>query len=140
MTGTSVTMLCTTCTIIFTNAYPTITQNHQPSLQTLEAASKFCAICTVLWSILNRHKWPLLPSPTVASLSLQPVSEYRIQRQSGSGSEQSLWLDFTVNANGVGRRGVQGELSLGSVGRFLLTKVGGMYISYVREKQNIRGY
>lgn len=86
-------------------------QSHQPTLQTLEeAASKFCAICTVLWSILCRHKWPVLPSPTAASLSLQPVSEYRIQRQSGS--ERSLSLNFTVNANGVGTLGVQGELGV----------------------------
>lgn len=126
-------MLCTTCSlIIFANPRPTITQNHQPTLQTLgEAASKFCAICTVLWSILCRHKWPLLPSPTAASLSLQPVSEYRIQRQSGA--ERSLSLDFTVNTNGVGTPGVRGEL--GVAGRFLLTKVGGIYISYLYEKQ-----
>ena len=124
-------MLCTTCTLIFANPRPTVKQNHQPTLQTLgEAASKFCAICAVLWSILCGHKWPPIPSPTAASLSLQPVSEYRIQSQSGS--ERSLRLDFTVNANGVGTPGVQGEL--GVVGRFLLTRVGGMYISYVHEK------
>jgi hypothetical protein len=81
--------------------------------------------------MICRHKWPLIPSPTAASLSLQPVSEYRIQRQSGS--ERSFRLDFTVNANGVGTPGVQGEL--GVAGRFLLTRMGGMYISYIHEKQ-----
>jgi hypothetical protein len=40
-----------------------------------------------------------------------------------------------VNANGVGTPGMQGEL--GVVGRFLLTRVGGMYISYVHKKEVI---
>lgn len=125
-------MLCATCTLIFANPRPTIKQNHQPTLQTLkEAASKFCAICAVLWSILCRHKWPLIPSPRAASLSLQPVSEYRILRQSGS--EPSLRLHFTVNANGVDTPGVHGEL--GVTEQFLLSRVRGMYISYVHEKQ-----
>ncbi|KAF1954676.1 HET-domain-containing protein [Byssothecium circinans] len=112
-------MLCTTCTIIFINPRLTIRQNHQPTLQTLrKAASKFCAICTVLWNMLCRHKWPPMPSPTVASLSLQPVSTYSARRQLGS--ERSFNLDFIVNANGVGTPGVQGELGIGA--QFLLIR------------------
>jgi hypothetical protein len=129
-------MLCTTCAIIFANPCPTVSQNHQPTLQTLcKAASNFCAICAVLWNMLCRHERPPIPSPIATSLSLQPVSTYSAQRQSGS--ERSLSLVFTVNANGVGTSGVQGALGISA--RFLLNRVGGMYRSCGRRTHVSRG-
>lgn len=120
-------MLCTTCIQIFENPNPTSKREHQLTLQTLgEAASKSCAICTVLWGIICRNKWPLQSSPTAA---LQPVSEYWIRTQ----SERMLSLDFTVNANGVGTAGVRGDMGIAS--EFLVRRVGGMNISYILEKQ-----